>query len=112
LFGIEAGLGAKKYYRNRHFYIAPFELTIAQWCYVMNWNNASIRSTDANTAKVAAIDYLYSVSPSQLNEMAKSYWKYLYVWERSKFQEYKAGNVSYRDKSDEEYLDALYMDAE
>lgn len=77
--------GKRKYRKNRHFFMDPYELTIAQWCYVMNWNNPNIRSTDANTAKAAAIDYLYSVSPSQLNEMAKSFWKYLYVWDRNKF---------------------------
>ena len=24
----------KKYFKNRHFFIDPFQLTIAQWCYV------------------------------------------------------------------------------
>lgn len=102
----------KKYKKNKHFYIDPFELTIAQWCYVMNWNNSDIRSTNPNTAKAAAINYLYSVSPSQLNEMAKSYWKYLMVWEHDTFASYKSGNSRYKDGTDEEYLEALYADAD
>ena len=24
----------KKYFKNKHFFIDPFQLTIAQWCYV------------------------------------------------------------------------------
>jgi hypothetical protein len=33
------GEGAqKKYFKNKHFFIDPFQLTIAQWCYAHGWN--------------------------------------------------------------------------
>ena len=35
---IETHKQTEKYFKNRHFFIDPFELTIAQWCYAKGWN--------------------------------------------------------------------------
>lgn len=40
----------KKYFKNRHFFIDPFELTIAQWCYV-KLNSQKSGSANRETAR-------------------------------------------------------------
>jgi hypothetical protein len=65
-----------KYVRNKHFFIAPFELTIAQWCYVkLNSNPDGIRANQDNARELLSDE-------GHLSEMEKSYWKYLSVWEK------------------------------
>ena len=89
----------KKYSQNRHFFMDPFQLTVAQWCHAHEKHT-----------KHAAIQLIgqYGGSPpkftdfgkAQLNEMAKSFWKYLMVWEHDTFASYKSGNSRYKDGSD------------
>ena len=65
----------KKYHKNKYFYIDPFELTIAQWCYVKGWNTtASARSNLVG----------------KLDEMRRSYWKYLYTFEKTEWDSLKS----------------------
>lgn len=56
-----------KYFKNRHFFIDPFELTIAQWCHVHGKHE-----------KDAARKFL----DENINEIETSYWRYLSVWEK------------------------------
>jgi hypothetical protein len=61
-----------KYVRNKHFFIAPFELTIAQWCYVHDWNTIGKARQQLNGL-------------GQLEEMRRSYWKYLHTWSKDEW---------------------------
>ena len=54
----------------------PFELTIAQWCYVkLNSNPEGSRADQNNARRLLSTE-------EHLSEMEKSYWKYLSVWEQ------------------------------
>ena len=55
---------------NRHFFLDPFELTIAQWCYVHGWNTTSSARTNLG---------------DKLREIETSYWEYLRVWEKDEW---------------------------
>lgn len=68
---IETHKQTEKYFKNRHFFIDPFELTIAQWCYAKGWNTqAAARSGLASASDNA-----------DFNEMRRSYFKYLQTFE-------------------------------
>ena len=68
--------GMKKYFINKYFFIDPFELTIAQWCYAHNMNQM-------DTAR----QYL----GGKLNEIETSYWKYMITFEMDEFvKEFKS----------------------
>lgn len=86
---------------NRHLFVDPFELTIAQWCHA-----------HGKHTKTDAINYLVGWSKENLREMAKSFWKYLMIWEKELFKWYKDRNTTYCNRSDGEYLNALYNDAD
>ena len=64
----------RKYVKNRHFFIDPFELTIAQWCHVHGWHN--LRSARTNLAGGDNADFA---------QMRRSYWKYLHAYEPEKW---------------------------
>lgn len=68
--------GMKKYFINKYFFIDPFELTIAQWCYAHNMNQM-------DTAR----QYL----GDKLNEIETSYWMYMITFEMDEFvKEFKS----------------------
>ena len=70
------GGGMKKYFINKYFFIDPFELTIAQWCYAHNMNQM-------DTAR----QYL----GGKLNEIETSYWMYMITFEMDEFvKEFKS----------------------
>ena len=60
-----------KYKKNRHFFIDPFQLTIAQWCYANGWNTQTSARTNLS---------------SKLSEIENSYWKYLSTWETDEWE--------------------------
>lgn len=73
-----------KYFKNKHFFMDPFALTIAQWCYVkLN----SIRETPTEKPTKGSARALFS--EKQIQEMQKSYWKYLSVWEKDEWAQLK-----------------------
>ena len=65
----------KKYRRNKHFYIDPLELTIAQWCHAHGWHTKGAARGGLNAA----------TDKANLDEMRRSYWKYLYTYEKDKW---------------------------
>ena len=65
----------KKYTRNKHLFVDPFQLTIAQWCYVKGWNT-----------KERAREGLSLM----LDEMELSYWKYVNTFEPDEWQELRS----------------------
>lgn len=71
-----------KYFRNKHFFMDPFALTIAQWCYI-KLNSQSSNNASKSTAR----DLLER--EGNLEEMERSYWKYLLVWEKNDWVEEK-----------------------
>ena len=73
----------KKYFKNKHFFIDPFELTISQWCYV-KLNSQESGSANRETARALL------QTEGHLGEMQKSYWKYLRVWENEDWIKEKA----------------------
>ena len=64
----------KKYQRSKHFFIDPFELTIAQWCHIHEKHDVG-----------SARDYLND----KIQEMRRSYWTYLSIWEKDEWEELK-----------------------
>ena len=77
---------AKKYFKNKHFFIDPFELTIAQWCYVKLNSNPDGSRADKDSAR----DLLDG--EGHLSEIENSYWKYIQTFEKSKWNEVKQEN--------------------
>lgn len=75
---------------KRHFFIDPFELTIAQWCYIKGWKTKD----DARDGLAANLD-----------EIQTSYWRYLSVWEKQEWQTWKEGN-----ETDEACINRLVED--
>ena len=67
-----------RWFRNKHFFIDPFQLTIAQWCYA-KLNHTQRGSASKSTARSLLSD------AGILDEMRRSYWKYLYTFERSRW---------------------------
>jgi hypothetical protein len=100
----------RKYFKNKHFFIDPFELTIAQWCHA-----------HGKHTKHSAIQLIgeYGGSPARfsdsgkekLREMAKSFWKYLMVWEHDLFAEKKSASP-YSGDTDDKYLEVLNREAD
>lgn len=113
----------KKYKKNKHFFIDPFELTIAQWCYVhgMQRNSDGKVPVDPNPVLVPdskgrnpgeeGYEDTYktmfdetamrvnaranlrknpaafngAVGEDKFDEIERSYWKYLTVWEQDEW---------------------------
>ena len=63
----------KKYFRNKHFFLDPFALTIAQWCYI-KLNSQSTGKATQETARQLLSD------EGHLEEIQESYWRYVCVW--------------------------------
>ena len=78
---VVAGKYETKYFKNKHFFMDPFALTIAQWCYV------KLRASNTSATKDNARALLSR--ESHLVEMEKSYWKYLLVWEKEEWAQLK-----------------------
>jgi hypothetical protein len=119
LFGLEATIGGKRvmrYWRNKHFFIDPFELTIAQWCYLKvkttPYSGGYLYANKANARQLLTTE-------GHLDEIQRSYWKYLSVWETDEWNTLKstgynqygvkvftppAGFVNYDDQSAIEHL--------
>lgn len=79
-YGIDIEEGdktTKKYFKNKHFFMDPFELTIAQWCYV------KLRADGTSPNKDNARDLLDREGHLKGETgVEKSYWKYLLAWEK------------------------------
>ena len=85
-----------KYFKNKHFFMDPFELTIAQWCYVKL--RVSNTSATKDNARMLLKDegHLFGDTGAE-----KSYWKYLSVWEKNDWVEEKVKWVEWvRDHLD------------
>lgn len=67
----------KKYYMNKHLFIDPFALTIAQWCYIKGWTTKD----DARTGLITDLGF------DNFKEIEKSYWKYLLTFEQQGFKD-------------------------
>ena len=72
----------KKYQRSKHFFIDPFELTIAQWCHIHGKHDVG-----------SARDYL----DDKIQEMRRSYWTYLSIWEKDEWEELKQHHQNGQD---------------
>ena len=72
----------KKYRKNKHFFIDPFALTIAQWCYIHGWADKGTARTELAKSKADG-----GISNAGFSEMERSYWRYLYVWETSEWNQ-------------------------
>lgn len=87
LYAIKAGdTENSKYQRNKHFFIDPFELTIAQWCYIKLRANGTTPSQSEARRLLSA----------NIREIESSYWKYLSVWEKDEWAQLKE---EYRNKA-------------
>lgn len=90
--GKEQSLDVYKYRKNKHFFIDPFALTIAQWCYIHGKNT-----------KELARDWLASdkseggITKYNFQEMERSYWKYLSVWEQDEWETLKQNTFQQSD---------------
>jgi formylglycine-generating enzyme required for sulfatase activity len=67
----------KKYFKNKYFFIDPFELTIAQWCYVKLRANG--RTPNKDSARTLLDGESHLLGDTGVEE---SYWRYLSVWEK------------------------------
>lgn len=90
----------ERYFKNKYLFIDPFELTIAQWCYA-----------HGNSNERSAKEFL--VTANQYNDMRLSYWKYLMVYEKDKWNQLKeqlktipGGRIT-STMSDDEVFEAL-----
>lgn len=81
----------KKYQRNKHFFIDPFELTIAQWCYIkLNSANVGERASKESARVLLGYNEQHpEQSTSKFKEIERSYWKYLSVWEKDEWAQLK-----------------------
>lgn len=79
-----------KYRKNKHLFIDPFALTIAQWCYVHGWNTMSGARNNLGSDK--------------LIEMQKSYWKYIYIWEKPEWAELRSKMSAPSYSPDDKYM--------
>jgi len=73
---------AAKYFKNKHFFLDPFTLTIAQWCYV-KLNSQRTDKDDVPTQEKAR-ELLRQ--EEHLAEIEESYWKYLQTWEKDEWR--------------------------
>ena len=87
----------KKYQRNKHFFIDPFELTIAQWCHIHEKHDVG-----------SARDYL----DDKIQEMRRSYWTYLSIWEKDEWEELKREHENGLKDNDGIVHDAYKMPSE
>ena len=98
-----------KYYKNKHFFMDPFALTIAQWCYI------KLNSQGRNLATKPSARSLLS-SEGHLAQIERSYWRYVCVWgEKGEWdywkQEYVSSrNVTFRDDDDIVSIDGDMME--
>lgn len=90
-----------KYFRNKHLFVDPFAMTIAQWCFAHGWTTkASARN---NIGKTWLNGQKGSSESQELKEMESSYWEYINIYEpadwESIFTQYKdrVTSASYDD---------------
>lgn len=75
-----------KYFKNKHFFLDPFALTIAQWCYVKLNSQGTGRATTPNARAFLS-------NEGHLEEIQRSYWRYVCVWgEKGEWDYWKARN--------------------
>lgn len=86
----------RKYFKNKHFFIDPFELTIAQWCHAHGWH-------DRGTAR----NRLANSDSADFSEMRRSYWKYLYTYETGSWNALVQNNGVTVSDDIEDMLDQL-----
>ena len=87
----------RKYFKNRHFFIDPFELTIAQWCHIHGWHTRANARSGLNAA----------TDKANLDEMRRSYWKYLYTYETGSWDALAQNNGVTVSDDIEDMLDQL-----
>lgn len=85
-------LDVYKYRKNKHFFIDPFALTIAQWCYIHGKNTKELARDWLASDKSEGGITLYN-----FQEMERSYWKYLSVWEQDEWEILKQNTVQQSD---------------
>ena len=71
----------KKYFRNKQFFLDPFALTIAQWCYIKGW-----KTKDAARAGLGFNSADTALSTEKFREIRRSCWKYIYTWEKDEWK--------------------------
>ena len=79
----------KKYRKNKHFFIDPFQLTIAQWCYVHEYQKGD-GGYEMDNARANLENEL---GPGNFRKMEESYWKYIRTWEPDEWEHMKANGV-------------------
>ena len=105
----------KKYFKNKHFFIDPFELTIAQWCYAHGMHKGVESELDPKTCARMNLSSNENGGVGLVNfkEMERSYWKYLTVWERGEWEQVQGDwievNYSSETSSSQQYIaDFIY----
>ena len=88
-----------KYFKNKHFFMDPFALTIAQWCYVYGMhknddgsvptNEDELRTNARNNLRKSRSEHSGSIGEDNFKQMEESYWKYLSVWEKEEWAQLK-----------------------
>ena len=72
-----------KYFKNKHFFLDPFALTIAQWCYI------KLNSQNSRSATPASARTLLE-NEGHLEEIQSSFWRYVCVWgEKGEWESWK-----------------------
>lgn len=72
-----------KYFKNKHFFLDPFALTIAQWCYI-KLNSQNSRSATKDSARTLL------ENEGHLEEIQSSFWRYVCVWgEKGEWESWK-----------------------
>lgn len=81
-----------KYFKNKHLFMDPFALTIAQWCYI-KLNSANVGERASKESARALLGYNEQhpeQSTSKFKEIERSYWRYVCVWgEPGEWDEWK-----------------------
>ncbi len=112
-----------KYFRNKHFFLDPFALTIAQWCYVYGMHrnedgsvptklddqgktvfdgDAMRENARRNLAKDRGV-HPGSIGLDNFNQMQESYWRYVCVWgEPGEWEHWKSKPIPHAVDSDED----------
>lgn len=84
-----------KYFKNKHFFLDPFALTIAQWCYVYGmhrnadgkvptngqaFDSDKMRTNARSNLRKNRSEHPGSIGENNFKKMEESYWRYVCVW--------------------------------
>lgn len=80
-----------KYFKNKHFFMDPFELTIAQWCYIHLNSETTKSATPARARELLGYNAAHpEQSTSEFMDIQRSFWRYVCVWgEKGEWQGWK-----------------------